>query len=76
MTPTPPELRADDFRPYALPDSLDTTVHARCVPGEPGIYWSPEASWPRPAPSCWAGRSASACSTTRTPSSSTVRGNA
>ena len=39
MTPTTPELRADDFRPYTLPDSLDTTIPTRCVPGEPGIHW-------------------------------------
>ena len=39
MTPTTPELRADDFRPYTLPDSLDTTTPTRCVPGEPGIHW-------------------------------------
>ncbi len=29
MTPTTPELRPDDFRPYALPDSLDTTIPTR-----------------------------------------------
>jgi hypothetical protein len=39
MTPTILELRPDDFRPYTLPDSLDTTIPTRCVPGEPGIYW-------------------------------------
>ena len=39
MTPTTPDLRPDDFRPYTLPDSLDTTIPTRCVPGEPGIYW-------------------------------------
>ena len=39
MTPTTPELRPDDFRPYTLPDSLDTTIPTRCVPGEPGIHW-------------------------------------
>jgi hypothetical protein len=39
MTPTTPELRPDDFRPYTLPDSLDATIPTRCVPGEPGIHW-------------------------------------
>ena len=39
MTPTTPELRPDDFRPYTLPDSLDTSIPTRCVPGEPGIHW-------------------------------------
>jgi hypothetical protein len=39
MTPNTPELRPDDFRPYTLPDSLDTTIPSRSVSGEPGIHW-------------------------------------
>jgi hypothetical protein len=39
MTPTTPEFRPDDFRPYTLPDSLDTTIPTRPIPGEPGMYW-------------------------------------
>jgi hypothetical protein len=39
MTPTTPELRPDDFRSYTLPDSLETTIPSRCMPGEPGIRW-------------------------------------
>jgi hypothetical protein len=39
MIPTTPELRPDDFRAYDLPDSLDATIPARMVPGEPGIHW-------------------------------------
>jgi hypothetical protein len=31
MTPTTPELRPDDFRPYTLPDSLESAIPtARC----------------------------------------------
>jgi hypothetical protein len=39
MTPSTPDLRAEDFRSYTLPDSLDTTIASRTVPGEPGIHW-------------------------------------
>jgi hypothetical protein len=39
MTRTTPELRPDDFRPYTLPESMETTIPTQCVPGEPGIHW-------------------------------------
>ena len=39
MTPSTPELRPDDFRPYDLPECLDTSIPTRTVPGEPGIHW-------------------------------------
>jgi hypothetical protein len=39
MAPTTPDLRPDDFRPYTLPDSLETSIPTQCVPGEPGIHW-------------------------------------
>jgi hypothetical protein len=39
MSPAVPDLRPDDFRSYTLPDSLDTTIPTRCVPGELGIHW-------------------------------------
>ena len=39
MTPTIPDLRPDDFRPYTLPGSLETAIPTRSVHGEPGIHW-------------------------------------
>ena len=71
MTPTTPELRPDDFRPYDLPDTLDTNIPTRRVPGEPGIHWVARGLLAETCARCSAGRAASTCSTTRTPSSST-----
>ena len=35
----PYDLRADDFRSYQLPDSLDATIPVQPQPGEPGTHW-------------------------------------
>ena len=35
----PYDPRADDFRSYQLPDSLDATIPVTGQPSEPGTHW-------------------------------------
>lgn len=39
MTTTADQLLPDDFRPYNLIPTTDSTIPTRALPGEPGSHW-------------------------------------